>query len=436
VLGRQLLVNRVGVDGWKPADAAKAMGVPRQTAYKWLRRFHDEGPAGLEDRSSAPRRCAHRLDSDVVANIVAVRLETLYGPHRLAYALGRPRSTIYGVLRREGVSRRSFIDRPTRTVVRYERARPGELLHVDVKKLGRIRDGGGWRIHGRAMARADYDPDTRVGYDYLHVAVDDHSRVAFVRSLPNEKGPTCARFVADAAAFFAGHGVTIERVMTDNAMNYRRSNDFRRTLEELGIAHRRTASYRPRPTAKRSGSTGPSSKSSPIRNSSSPTLHAEPLSSPGSIPTMPRPHTAIGGLTPLERRAEHLLELVELVDRMEHRPGSMSGGQQQRVAIARALALDPPVIRADEPTAHLDYIQVEGVLNTLRQLANADRMVLIATHDERLLPLADRIVELSPRVAWRTERFSLNRETRARSFTSSIRVRFSYFGVEMTVLRK
>ena len=104
VLGRRLLVDRVEIDGWKPADAAKAMGVSRQTAYKWLRRFHDEGSAGLLDRTSAPRRCPHRLAPDAVATIVATRLETLYGPHRLAYALGRPRSTIYGVLRRERIS--------------------------------------------------------------------------------------------------------------------------------------------------------------------------------------------------------------------------------------------------------------------------------------------------------------------------------------------
>jgi hypothetical protein len=148
VLGRQLLVYRVQIDGWKPADAAKAMGVSRQTAYKWLRRFRDEGLTGLNDRTSAPQHCPPLLYALAVATFVPTRLETLYGPHRLAYALGRPRSTIYGVLRRQRISRLSFIDRPTRTVVRYERAKPGELLHVDVKKLGRIRPGGGWRIHG------------------------------------------------------------------------------------------------------------------------------------------------------------------------------------------------------------------------------------------------------------------------------------------------
>jgi len=178
------------------------------------------------------------------------RLETLHGPHRLAYALGRPRSTIYGVLRRKGVSRLSFIDRPTRTVVRYERDRPGELLHVDVKKLGRIRDGGGWRKHGREQGRVGDHHDKPVGFDYLHVAVDDHSRVAFVRSLPDERGPTCAKFIVDATEFFADFGVAIERVMTDNARNYRTSRVFQDMLVNLGIAHRRTANYRPQTNGK------------------------------------------------------------------------------------------------------------------------------------------------------------------------------------------
>ena len=167
-----------------------------------------------------------------------------------SYALGRHRSTIYGVLRRKGLSRLNFIDRPTRTVVRYERARPGELVHVDVKKLGRIREGGGWKIHGRGMGRTGEMHRIKVGYDYLHVAVDDHSRVAFVRSLPNEQGPTCAQFVADAAAYFARHGVAVERVMTDNARNYSTSKVFKARLEALGIAHRRTANYRPQTNGK------------------------------------------------------------------------------------------------------------------------------------------------------------------------------------------
>jgi transposase len=274
VLGRRLLVDRVEIDGWKPADAAKAMGVSRQTAYKWLRRFRDEGSAGLLDRTSAPRRCPHRLAPDAVATIVATRLETLYGPHRLAYALGRPRSTIYGVLRRERISRLSFIDRPTRTVVRYERDRPGELLHVDVKKLGRIREGGGWKMRGRDMGTTGEMKRIKVGYDYLHVAVDDHSRVAFVQALTDERAPTCAQFVRDAAAYFASEGVAIERVMTDNARNYTPSTVFKKAWSTWASAIGAPGSIGPRPMEKQSGSTGLFSKSSRTRRSSPPTTSA------------------------------------------------------------------------------------------------------------------------------------------------------------------
>jgi len=206
------------------------------------------------------------------------------------------------VLRREGLSRLSFIDRPTRTVVRYERARPGELLHVDVKKLGRIREGGGWRIRGREMGQTRAMKDNPVGFDYLHVAVDDHSRVAFVRCLSDEKGPTCARFVDQAVAFFGSHGVTIERVMTDNAMNYRLSRDFKTTLDRLGIAHRRTANYRPQTNGKAERFnrtlleefaynelfTSNEARSAAL----APWVHSY---------NAERPHTAIGGLTPLRR---------------------------------------------------------------------------------------------------------------------------------------
>ena len=302
MLGRQLLVDRVEIDGWKPADAAKAMGVSRQTAYKWLRRFREEGPTGLLDRTSAPRFCPHRLDPEVVATIVATRLETLYGPHRLAYALGRPRSTIYGVLRRAGVSRLSFIDRPTRTVVRYERDRPGELLHVDVKKLGRIRDGGGWKLRGLEATRRDGRRQGPAGFDFLHVAVDDHSRVAFIQARPDEKGPTCAAFISDAAAFFAGYGVTIERVMTDNAMNYRRSQAFQATLEDLGIAHRRTANYRPQTNGKAERFNRTILEEFAYKKLfTSNAARLRELEPWVRSYNADRPHTAIGGLTPLQR---------------------------------------------------------------------------------------------------------------------------------------
>jgi len=302
MLGRQLLVDRVLNDGWKPADAAKAMGVSRQTAYKWLQRFRDEGPDGLLDRSSAPRYCPHALPADEVARIVAHRLETLKGPHRLAYDLGRHRSTIYGVLRRAGVSRLSFIDRPTRTVVRYERERPGELLHVDVKKLGRIRDGGGWKMRGREMGRTGEMLRNPVGFDYLHVAVDDHSRVAFVQAYADEKAPTCAQFLREATDFFAAEGVVIERVMTDNARNYTPSLVFKRALEELGIAHRRTANYRPQTNGK-----AERFNRTLLEEFAYKTLYTSNADRLADLPgwvasyNAERPHTAIAGLTPLQR---------------------------------------------------------------------------------------------------------------------------------------
>jgi transposase InsO family protein len=279
------------------------MGVSRQTAYKWLRRFRDEGLSGLEDRSSAPRRCPHRLGHDEVAEIVAARLATLHGPHRLSYALRRPRSTIYGVLRRQGLSRLSWIDRPTRTVVRYERDRPGELLHMDVKKLGRIREGGGWKMLGRdAIKRGNHFNTAPVGFDYLHVAIDDHSRVAFVRSLADEKGPTCARFLDDAVGYFKTKGVRIERVMTDNARNYRTSRVFQDMLDTHGIAHRLTANYRPQTNGKAERFNRTLLEEFAYKQLfTSNTERSSALGPWVDSYNASRPHTAIKGLTPLQR---------------------------------------------------------------------------------------------------------------------------------------
>ena len=141
--GRLLLVGRVLEEGWSVAAAAESMGVSRATAHKWLRRFKDEGLQGLEDRSSAPLRRPRALSSKEVKRILDRRRRSKHGPHRLGPDLGHTRSTIYGVLARNGLSRLSSLDRPTAVVVRYERARPGELVHIDVKKLWRIRPGPG-----------------------------------------------------------------------------------------------------------------------------------------------------------------------------------------------------------------------------------------------------------------------------------------------------
>ena len=248
--GRWVLVSRIVVEGWPVAVAAESMGVSRETAYRWLRRFRAEGRAGLVDRSSRPRRSPNQTPQEVEDRICALRVERRWGPHRIAYALGMPRSTVERVLRRRGLRRLDAIDGPTRRMVRrYERDRPGELLHVDVKKLGRIPPGGGWRVHGRDSARGGR-VHRGLGYDFIHVAVDDHSRVAYLEVHDDETGDTCAAFITRAIAWFADHGVTVERVMTDNALNYRRSHAFQRALTDAHVRHLRTRPYRPQTNGK------------------------------------------------------------------------------------------------------------------------------------------------------------------------------------------
>jgi len=246
VFGRRLLVERIEVEGWPIAHAAAMTGVSRQTATKWVRRYRAEGLAGLEDRSSRPRRSPRQLAPGQVAVILAARHELGYGPHRLAPVVGSPRSTITDVLRRHGLSRLRDRDRPSGVPIRYVRERAGELLHIDVKKLGRIPDGGGHRVHGRGSST----PRSRRGYDYVHQAIDDMSRVAYVEVCADERGPTCARFLRDAAAWFARQGVRIERVMTDNARNYTCSREFQAALADLGARHKRTRAYRPQTNGK------------------------------------------------------------------------------------------------------------------------------------------------------------------------------------------
>jgi transposase InsO family protein len=240
-------VDRILIDGMAVAHAADMVGVSRQTAWKWLRRFETEGHAGLEDRTSRPLRSPRRLPQAQINAILAARHEHRFGPHRLAPLTGVPRSTIGDVLRRHGLSRLRDQDGPTGIPIRYVRERPGELLHIDVKKLGRIPDGGGHRVRGRVTGTPRSHGG---GYDYLHVAVDDMSRVAYVGVFGDERGPTCARFLLDAAAFFAGRGVRIERVLTDNARNYTVSHDFRDALAEIGARHKRTRPFRPQTNGK------------------------------------------------------------------------------------------------------------------------------------------------------------------------------------------
>jgi transposase InsO family protein len=241
VYARKLIVARVRA-GHRPGEVAKQLGVSRQTVDKWMRRWRAEGDAGLADRSSRPHRMPRQTPPETTAAIVAARTEHHAGPVRLAALLGVAASTIGAVLTRAGMPRLADVDRLTgellrgrrHSEVRYEREQPGELLHVDVKKLGRVPDGGGWRVHGRreeVRGRGN-------GFDYVHVAIDDHSRLAYAEVLPDERTGTCAGFLTRAAAWFAGHGVTVARVLTDNAKSYRVGKAWIAVCAQLGIARR------------------------------------------------------------------------------------------------------------------------------------------------------------------------------------------------------
>jgi transposase InsO family protein len=243
--GRRLLVERVLIDGWPAATAAEMVGVSRATAYKWLRRYRVEGLPGLEDRSARPRHVPRALSERTVRRILRARRRLRVGPHRLGPLLGHPRSTVYGVLRRHGLSRLAHADRLTGAPIRYVRERPGELVHVDVKRLGRVPPGGGHRMLG-AQARNWL----RLGHDYLHVAIDDATRVAYVAAMPDERAATTIAFMSQAVAYFAAHGVRVERVMTDNALTYTHSRGLAELFAALEIRHLRTRPRRPQTNGK------------------------------------------------------------------------------------------------------------------------------------------------------------------------------------------
>ena len=249
---RLLLVERVQ-EGRPAAHVAAEMGVSRATAYKWLRRYRAEGVAGLVDRSSRPQSSPTRTSTEREAAIVALRRDRRLGPARIAAILNMPASTVHRVLTRHQLPRLAWLDRPTgEPVRRYERARPGELVHVDVKKLGRLRDGGGWRFLGRdSLEHRRAREAVRVGYEYVHCAIDDHTRLAYAEIHPDERGATCAGFLRRAAAAFAAQGISaIERVMTDNALAYRRSSAWQQALTDLGAQARFTRRYRPQTNGK------------------------------------------------------------------------------------------------------------------------------------------------------------------------------------------
>jgi len=238
--GRQLLADRIRA-GWTITAAAVAAGISRQTGSKWWWRAQT---GSLTDRSSAVHHQARRHPPELVARLCARRRELRVGPHILAWEAGLARSSVYAILQREGLGR---LDRrePRPPVVRYERERPGELVHLDTKMLGRIGPGGGHRAHGVGVK----DKHRGIGWNRVHLAIDDHSRLAYAEELADETPATTAGFLERAWRFYASHGITIERILTDNGGCYR-SLAFAATCDQLGIGQRFTRPYRPQTNGK------------------------------------------------------------------------------------------------------------------------------------------------------------------------------------------
>jgi transposase InsO family protein len=241
VHGRSLLVARITELGWPVADAAKAAGLATRTAHAWLARFRAGGAAALHDRKATPAHSPRRLPEPAVARLLELRRQRMTGP-QIARATAIPRSTVGRVLSRHGLGRLGALD-PKAPVVRYQRERPGELLHLGIKKLGRIARPS-HRVTGSRR-----DSVEGIGWEYLHVGIDDASRLAYTEVLPSERKEDATAFLDRALAWFDRHGVTAERVMTDNGSAYR-SHHFRKLIERNGLRHIRTRPYTPRTNGK------------------------------------------------------------------------------------------------------------------------------------------------------------------------------------------
>jgi transposase InsO family protein len=251
--GRELLVDRVEGAGWSLTQAAEAAGVSDRTARKWLGRYRVQGPTGLLDRSSAPNRVANRTDERRVQTIAALRRLRMTAAE-IAEVLDMALSTVSAILTRVGMGKLGRLG--LEPAVRYERQRPGELIHIDVKKLGRIQRGAGKRV--RDGLRQHYNPRRRdatgtlrqtVGWEFVHIAIDDATRLAYVEVLSDEKATTAIAFLARSVEHFASYGITVQRVITDNGSAYR-STIHAIACRAVGVRHLRTRPYRPQTNGK------------------------------------------------------------------------------------------------------------------------------------------------------------------------------------------
>ena len=241
VHGRALLVRRVLEDGLRPVEAAQAAGVSPRTAYKWLARFREEGVAGLADRTSRPHRCPHQTPEAKRQCVMALRRER-HTYRTIAQQLGLAPSTVGRLLQRAGLNRLSLLE-PARPVNRYVHDHPGDLLHLDIKKLGRF-----WRPGHRVTGSRRHESNG-AGWEFVHVAIDDHSRFAYSEIHPDERGLSACRFLIGALRHYSRFGVRVRRVMTDNGACYV-SRRFRRLCARLGLKHVRTRPYSPQTNGK------------------------------------------------------------------------------------------------------------------------------------------------------------------------------------------
>ena len=294
--GRELLINRIRSQGWTAQGAAVAAGVSRRTAFKWLARFRQAGLQGLQDRSSQPRTMPTATKIGLVRRIERLRRKRLTA-WEIARKIATPPSTVSRILRRLGLGKLYFLE-PKPPVVRYERARPGELLHVDTKKLARIKRVG-HRIHGNRQLKS-----RGVGWEFAHVCVDDHTRLAYVEVRPNEKKESAVGFFGRALEWFDKHGIEVQRVMTDNGSCYR-SREFRQLCSEQQVRHIRTRPYTPKTNGKAERfiqtMTRKWAYKRPYRNSA---LRAAALQPWVEEYNLRRPHRSLGMIPPMARLRE------------------------------------------------------------------------------------------------------------------------------------